>query len=238
MKPFNLKETLESGQIFRFEYIQGGARIAHGQHIFEVYNDETHTHEDDTWVQHFFRSDQPELEHNHPYVQEAIENTQGVRILRQDPWECLVAFIVSQNNHQKRIQANIFSIAKTFGKPLRNGMHAFPQPHELGDEEDFRELGLGYRAKHLAQLKELDLDWYYGLADVSYEQAKKELQTLSGVGPKVADCILLFGLGFDEACPEDTWIKKIFTKHSITRDQLGEQAGLYQQMLFHYTRSS
>lgn len=136
----------------------------------------------------------------------------------------------------KRIQQNVLDIS-TYGQPLTKGFHAFPKPHELPGEEELRQLGLGYRAKHVAALKKIDLDWLHNLKTLSYKEAKQELQTLSGVGPKVADCVLLFSLDFEQACPEDTWIKKIFAEHDLTREDLGEQAGLIQQSLFHYTRS-
>lgn len=234
---FSLRDTLESGQIFRWKYVDGGALVAHGPHLFFINVDGQVEGMSKEWQAHFLREDQEELSHSHPYVQEAIKNNPGIRVMRQDPWECLVAFIVSQNNHQKRIQANVMSIAETFGEEIAHGMHRFPLPHKLGDEEEFRKLGLGYRAKHLAALRELDLAWLHSLSDLTYEDAKKELQTLSGVGPKVADCILLFSLGFDEACPEDTWIKKIFKEHGLDREMLGPKAGLIQQFLFHHARS-
>ena len=234
---FSLADTLESGQIFRYKYVEGGALVAHGQDVFLVREDGTSDHPDQEWYRRFVRADQPALTHEHPAVQEAIEGAKGVRILRQDPWECLVAFIISQNNHQKRIQQNVTALARTYGKHVRGGMHAFPQPHELGDEQELRELGLGYRARYVAALRTADADRIAHLADLPYDEAKKQLMTLEGVGPKVADCIALFALGFDQACPEDTWIKKVFSRSGLTREQLGQKAGLLQQMLFHYARS-
>lgn len=233
---FALKDTLESGQVFRYKYVEEGALVAHAQEVFTIYEDGSSDHPNQEWYKHFIRADQPLLEHDHPYVQEAITHTQGVRILRQDPWECLVSFIISQNNHQARIAKNIQAITQTYGKPLREGFHAFPQPHELGSEEEMRALGLGYRARYLAGLQDIDLKRLEQLKHLPYKEAKKQLTTINGIGPKVADCILLFSLEFEEACPEDTWIKKVFKKTGITKDALGTQAGLYQQMLFHYAR--
>ena len=234
---FSLKDTLESGQIFRYKYVEQGALIAHAEEVFLVREDGTSDHPSKEWIDYFLRADQPTLEHEHPYVQQAIKQTQGVRILRQDPWECLVSFIISQNNHQARIAKNLQAITKTYGKPLKNGFYTFPQPNELGSEEELRALGLGYRARYLADLTAIDPSKLDALRYLSYEEAKKQLMQINGIGAKVADCILLFSLGFDEACPEDTWIKKVFSKTGITRTQLGAQAGLYQQMLFHYARS-
>ncbi len=235
---FSLRDTLESGQIFRYTYVDQGALVAHTDQVFLIREDGTSDHPDQEWYARFIREDQPLLEHEHPYVQEAINHTQGVRILRQDPWECLVSFIVSQNNHQNRIKKNIRSLTKTFGNELREGFYSFPEPHELGDEQELRALGLGYRARYLADLSHISHERLDALRNLSYADAKKQLCQIRGVGPKVADCILLFSLGFDEACPEDTWIKKVFARTGLGREDLGSQAGLYQQMLFHYARSA
>lgn len=237
MTEFSLQDTLESGQIFRWKYAKGGAWVCHAEKLFFLTENGSAQGVSESWANHFLRTDQPALTHNHPYVQQALERTTGVRVLRQDPWECLVAFIISQNNHQTRIQQNVLDVSR-YGKPLEKGFHAFPKPHELPDEDALKSKGLGYRARHIAALRTIDLTWLYGLAALPYKEAKHELMTLRGVGPKVADCILLFSLGFDEACPEDTWIKKVFTKHNLTREDLGVHAGLIQQALFHHARTN
>ena len=236
MKEFSLRDTLESGQIFRYEYTTKGAIIAHGDKLITI--DETGKTNDE-WTKRFLREDQPEITHEHPYIQEAINNTKGLRVLRQEPFECLVAFIISQNNHQKRIRQNVNAIADKYGKPHPdNKQKKFPRPRDLGTEEELQTLGLGYRAGHVAALRNLDKKWLEGLAEQPYETAKQELMTLRGVGPKVADCVLLFSLGFDQACPEDVWIKRTFKNHKLKREDLGEKAGLIQQHLVHYTRRS
>lgn len=236
MNNFSLKDTLESGQIFRYKYVKQGAIVAHNKEVFTIYEDGSSDHPDKEWYNYFIRADQPALEHEHPYVQEAIQQTRGVRILRQDPWECLVSFIISQNNHQARIAKNIRSVTQSFGEELTHGFYSFPTPSDLGTEEELRALGLGYRARYLADLKHIKPRKLAALKHLSYADAKKQLCQINGVGPKVADCILLFSLEFDQACPEDTWIKKVFTKTGLDSEALGAQAGLYQQMLFHYAR--
>lgn len=238
MRDFSLQKTLESGQLFRWRYTTEGAIVSHANKTFSIsYSGEVKGLKQ-AEASHFLREDQPLVEHKHPFVKEAIKNNTGLRVIRQDPWECLVTFIISQNNNIKRIQKNVISVTEKFGKPIEEGFYSFPLPHELGTEEEFRELGLGYRAKYLAELRKLNLKWLHGLKNLEYEEAKEELFTISGVGPKVADCVLLFSLGFDEACPEDTWIKKVFTEQGLTREDLGEQAGLIQQYLFHHARTS
>lgn len=237
MRAFDLDATLESGQIFRWKRTGTGAWICHGQNVFHVDEQGTCEGANQDWADQFLRSDQGTLEHSHPAVQQALEECRGIRVLRQDPWECLVTFIISQNNNQKRITQNVNDICEVFGEPLRKGFHSFPKPEQLGNEDELRELRLGYRAKHLARLKGIDVDWLYSLAGLEYEDAKKELQKLGGVGPKVADCVLLFSLGFEQACPEDTWIKKFFAKTGLSREDLGRQAGLIQQHMFHAARA-
>ncbi len=237
MKEFNLQHTLTSGQIFRYVFTENGAYVAHMNEAFFINEQGVSNHPNKKWFDHFIRADQEELEHEHSYVQEALEHTKGLRILRQHPWECLLAFVISQNNNQKRIEQNMQSLSRLSGEEITHGLYRMPLPKELPPEEELRKIGLGYRARAISELKNIDLEWLYGLADKSYEQAKKELQQLRGIGPKVADCILLFSLGFDEACPEDVWIKRIFTEHNITREELGAKAGLYQQALFHYSRT-
>lgn len=231
---FSLRDTLESGQVFRFRYVDGGALLAHGSDLHSIpESGETR----DERLAHLLAHDRLVLDHPHPYVREAIGAHPGLRILRQEPWECLVTFIISQNNHQKRIQKNCLALSEAFGTPIGEGFHAFPKPPDLGSEEELRALGLGYRARWIAQLRDIDMDWLEGLSALPYAEAKRELCTLNGIGPKVADCILLFSLGFDEACPEDTWIKKVFERTGLTREALGPQAGLLQQYMFHHARS-
>ncbi len=234
----SLHDTLSSGQVFRFRLEKDGAWLCHRDRVVFVGNDGTVKGEHAEWAERFFRHDQPVLKHAHPYVQEALDAHPGLRVLRQDPWECLVTFVISQNNHQKRIQQNCVSLARAFGEPLTKGFHSFPTPSELGTESELRKLGLGYRAPYITTLKDIDLDWLDSLRTKTYEEAKAELCTLPGVGPKVADCVLLFSLGFDEACPEDVWIKRVFAEHDISKETLGPKAGLLQQYLFHHARSA
>ena len=235
MSDFHLRRTLESGQLFRWRYDDAGALICHRDRLFYV-DDDGRT--DYAEAGYFFRDDQPKLIHEHQYVRRSLEAAKGLRIVRQDPWECLVTFIISQNNNLKRITKNIEALTRKYGKPISNGFYTFPLPEELGTEEELKQLGLGYRARYVAKLKDLDLDWLNNLKKLSYTEAKDRLMTLEGVGPKVADCVLLFSLGFDEAYPEDTWMKKVFKETSLTRESLGDKAGLYQQFLFHARRSS
>ena len=147
----------------------------------------------------------------------AIERYRGMRVLRQDPWECLVSFICSSASNIPRITGNIESICESFGEPVEgsaNGLHTFPTPEALavsGAAQQMRELGLGYRAEYIEATArsvadgEVDL---MSLRESPYETALEALVSLDGVGDKVANCVMLFSLDKPDAFPVDTWIDK------------------------------
>ncbi len=150
-------------------------------------------------------------------LRDAIDRYRGMRVLRQDPWECLVSFICSSASNIPRITRNIEAICESFGTPgggTASGLYAFPAPEALavdGAAERMRELGLGYRAEYVASTArsvadgEVDL---MSLRDAPYETALEALMSLDGVGDKVANCVMLFSLDKPEAFPVDTWIDK------------------------------
>ncbi len=150
-------------------------------------------------------------------LRDAIERYRGMRVLRQDPWECLVSFICSSASNIPRIMGNIESICESFGAPIEgspNGLHAFPTPGALavdGAALRMRELGLGYRAEYIeATARSVaggDVD-LMSLREAPYETALEALVSLDGVGDKVANCVMLFSLDKPEAFPVDTWIDK------------------------------
>ncbi|KAF8682395.1 UFD1 protein [Rhizoctonia solani] len=157
----------------------------------------------------------------------------GIRILRQDPWENVVSFICSQNNHISRITSMVHSLCIHFsppvcsssdlpGSPLNTAWHSFPPPKALADpsvETKLRELGFGYRAKYiqktatmLCEKHEDPMKALFELRRLSTSKARERLLELHGVGPKVADCILLMSLDKAEVVPVDTHVQQIATK--------------------------
>ena len=182
-----------------------------------------------------------------------IQQHWGLRILRQDPWECLIAFICSQNSNIARIAKTQESLANTLGNSVRMGgieRQEFPTAEALAatGEESLRNLSLGYRAKYVARTAEiiasgkLNLD---PLREASYDDAKNVLMTLPGVGAKVADCVLLFALDKGEAIPIDRWVRRAFEEWYLAGEVLpydklliwaqctfGPHAGYAQQYLF------
>ncbi len=191
-----------------------------------------------------------------PVVDKAVKFGWGIRILNQDPWETLISFIISANNNISRIKKIIKNLSRRYGSSLIwNGSEffSFPAPDALANAsiDDLRDCGCGYRARYIKETAgiiyrgDIDLD---GLKKASYEQAHKELLACPGVGPKVADCILLFSCGKGEAFPVDVWIKRtmqhFYPRHSgsnkeirqFVEDRFGRLAGFAQQYLYYYAR--
>ncbi|MGI6004530.1 MAG: DNA glycosylase [Christensenellales bacterium] len=179
----------------------------------------------------------------------ASDSCSGLRILRQEPFETVIGFIVSANNHVQRIRGIMGRIAETWGQAISapwGGQYAFPEAEALAcaDENQLRELGAGYRDRYIVGAArmiasgEVDL----GLAHrLPAEQARKLLMKLPGVGEKVADCIMLFSLDFKDVFPADTWVKRIaagvYNKKAAELIELfSPHAGYAQQLLFHYHR--
>ncbi|XP_063320201.1 N-glycosylase/DNA lyase [Pelmatolapia mariae] len=145
----------------------------------------------------------------------------GVRMLRQDPTECLFSFICTSNNHISRIQGMVDRLCQALGSPLcqldQTSYHDFPSLSALADssiEARLRDLGFGYRARFIQQSAKLILDnhgpqWLEGLRSIPYLEARDALRTLPGVGTKVADCVCLMSLDKPEAVPVDTHVWQI-----------------------------
>lgn len=175
----------------------------------------------------------------------AMEAGRGIRILRQEPWEALCSFVISQNNNIGRIRKIIETLCRTYGRALPDGDHAFPTPAELSaaSEDDLRALGFGYRADYVIQLSRSAADGSLDLqaiAKMPTPQATESLCKVRGVGVKVASCALLFGFGKDDAFPVDVWVKRILGKYypeyGGKAPDFGRYAGLCQQYLFYYER--
>ena len=178
---------------------------------------------------------------------EASLFSSGIRLLKQDPWETLCSFIISQNNNIPRIKGIIENMSKAFGeKFLQDGKeyYSFPTAKALFDagEEKIFSLKTGFRAKYIydAATKvvsgEIDLNSIFGL---NLEDAMHTLMKIKGVGPKVASCVLLFGFSKYDAFPIDVWVKKILANYysdGIPSHLSGKHAGIAQQYLFYYER--
>lgn len=178
------------------------------------------------------------------FITRAENASRGIRILRQDRWEALCSFIISQNNNIPRIKKIIASMCEAFGKAI-GGAYDFPTPAALaraGEEKIFA-LKTGFRAKYIADAAEkvssnkVDLNAVAALE--KYEDAESALLSVKGVGAKVAACTLLFGFERYDAFPVDVWIKRVLANR-FTEDfdatSFGEYRGIAQQYLFYYER--
>lgn len=174
----------------------------------------------------------------------AAEENRGIRILRQQPFETLISFIISQNNNIPRIKGIIARLCEAFGEKCGEG-YSFPTAERLAaaDEADLAPLRAGFRNRYIIDAarktmdKTVDLDMLYNL---SYDEAKSELKKIVGVGDKVADCVLLFAYHKTEAFPTDVWIKKILAEYYSDGlpDCIGGYEGYAQQYLFEYFRKN
>lgn len=174
----------------------------------------------------------------------AISYAPGIRILRQDGWEALCCFIISQNNNIKRIKGIVERLCQSFGVQIGEDLFSFPTPQRLAQcsVEDLAPLRCGFRAKYLIDAaqkvasKEVDLN---KIPAMNLSDAKEELMKICGVGPKVADCTLLYGFYRLECCPMDVWMKRVFAL--LYPNGLPKCAenhiGIAQQYLFHYART-
>lgn len=193
-----------------------------------------------------------------PMIHAALAATRGVRILRQDPWECLASFICATFNNIKRIEGMIDRLCRMYGRPLahRGEIHfAFPDAATLAraDAGALRRLGFGYRAPHLVraaqQVDSGDVD-LGRIVRLPYPDAREALLQVEGVGEKVVECVLLFGFGHWEAFPVDVWISRVMRRcyfrgrrvpdrriREFARRHFGPACGLAQQALFHAART-
>jgi N-glycosylase/DNA lyase len=253
---FSLLHTLESGQLFRFETVAEGFLICHRDKAFVVSQEGdaliVHASTPNVtkeWLSHFFALDEKPPKAVDAYSRDALLYCSGMRVCRQDPWECTVGFICSQNNNIKRIRQLMTGLAKAYGKKIKVGAYSaylFPDPGKMRDDEKLDAIRSGYRKKYLLAANNLTDEGLASVRAMSIKQAKEELLTIPGVGPKVAACILLFAYGHKQAFPIDTWVRQIMTEeYGCTSEKeieekaaklFGKNAGLMQQYLFHYKR--
>ena len=266
----NIHETINSGQIFLWEnygnewfVIDGDDIIMGKQTPFEIITFSKTTKK-------FFREDdnyQKILKNitKDKIVKEADNHYPGLRVTRQDPFQCCISFIVSANSNIPNIRMRLGKLCKKFGKKIRfqkREFFLFPEPKRLANStlQDLQECKLGYRSKYVLDSSraiasgEIDFD---ELKKMSYDESKKLLLKLPGIGDKVADCVMLFSLEKLEAFPLDTWILKILQKyysnnfcidkkniskkryeniHQHILDHFGKYAGYSQQFLYKMER--
>lgn len=255
---FDLPHTLDCGQAFRWEEKEDGRwkGTAYGRYLeLEKLGDGTVvlynvTQEDfsNIWRGYFDLDRDYEkiikIISENETLKNAAEYSYGIRILNQEPWETLCSFIISQNNNIKRIKGIISRLCENFGED-KGGFYAFPSAEKIAalTVEDLAPLRSGFRAKYILDAArkvssgEVKLD---ALRNMPTDDARAELMKITGVGPKVADCVLLFSLGHIDAFPKDVWIKRAM--ETLFGGELPEiakpYAGIAQQYIFFYARDT
>ena len=265
---FNLRHTFECGQCFRFNKIseesyrgvlkdkiltitQSGSDI-----IFEntTQSDFYGVFKDYFDLSTDYAKIKEQLSHD-PVLKDAIDFGGGIRILRQDLWESVVSFIISASNNIPRIKKIIESFCQNFGKEIGSGLYSFPTPEEFSGVtlEDLGVIKAGYRDKFILDARDKFLSGEISeeiLKPLSYADAKKELMKIKGVGNKVADCILLFGLSKCESFPVDVWVKRVMEHfyfdsekpipeiEEFAKKTFKDLGGYAQQYLFFYAREN
>jgi len=259
---FNLKQIADSGQCFRMLEIDKDtySLVAFDRYIeLKQIDDETIelSCDEDEYKEIWHNYFDMDYDYSHIYkrlisgddefLRDAASFGKGIRILQQDPFEILISFIISQNKNIPAIMSSIEAISRMFGEEKASGSrtyYTFPSPKALSmvSLEELREAKLGYRDKYvqnaarLVASGELDLNL---LKKSDPRVAFKELNNLLGVGPKVANCISLFGLHHLEMVPVDVWIKRSIEEvydNKFDWDEYEGYAGIVQQYMFYYMR--
>ena len=182
------------------------------------------------------------------YMKKAAEFGKGIRILRQDMWEALCSFIISQCNNIPRIRKIIEALCENFGEPMEfegKTLFTFPPAERIAalTPSELEPIRCGYRAAYIIDAARavtegrLDLEQ---LSSAGFEGAIKALKSISGIGDKVASCIVLFGLQMLDAFPMDVWIKRVLKENypdKFSPSVFGKYAGIAQQYMFFYARS-
>ena len=274
IKDFNLDHIFDCGQCFRWERQEDGSYTgtAMGKIVNMRFEPEGRLTVDNCTEEEFTQIWTPYLDLERDYAQikcslqgeeikKAMEYGYGIRILKQDFWEALLSFIISQNNNIPRIKGCIEALARCCGEKIGTyegkDYYALPEPEILADmtTDDLAECRLGYRAPYLIETARQVLE-HGGKQEAerelkrceSFEEAVSALCEFQGVGPKVASCVALFGLGFLDAFPIDVWMRRVMHRlygmdekdvrgmGDFAKKNFAPYGGIAQQYLFYYIR--
>lgn len=270
---FDPEHILECGQAFRWERNLDGSYtlVAHNRVINikkeddDIIFDNTNLEDfEKIWINYFdLETDYNEIKEALSFdetLMSAIDYGYGIRILNQDPFETIISFIISANNRIPQIKKSIRLLSETYGEKIGeyNGIeyYSFPTPERLSlaDPMEVREIcRVGFRDKRIVDTSGLihsgDFD-IFSYMDMEREEIREELIKLPGIGPKIADCVLLFAYKKKDSFPVDVWVKRVmetlYLKKSVNkkligdlgREKFGEYAGVAQQYLFYYGREN
>jgi N-glycosylase/DNA lyase len=262
-RDFNLDNTLSCGQVFRWEKIDWWTGVVSSEIIrVKQEGDELIINSSlgEKFIRDYFRLDD-DMDRIYASINRdekiasIIQKYRGLRLIRQDPWECLVSYICSSNNTIRNIKNSIRRMCECFGREIWRGYYSFPAPQVLAELElcDMEECRMGFRAPRVLEIAslianhEFDL---YGIKDLTYTEGREELLKIKGVGDKIADCVLLFAFGKLESFPVDTHIEQIMDRFygghfknakkskkreaiaDFARDYFGKYCGYGQEYLY------
>jgi N-glycosylase/DNA lyase len=272
VRDYDLAATLDSGQAFRWRQVDGGwngviqnrwVRLRADE--FSITAEAAQPVSDWSWLANYLQIDLDlslvvaSFPQDEP-IRAAVNACRGLRLLRQDPWECLASFILSSTKQIVQIRQIVSVLCERFGEPLSAAPQygpafAFPSAAQLAraTEAELRACKMGFRAPYLLETARrvaegiIDLE---RLRALPVETAREELVALPGVGRKIADCVLVFAYGFQSAFPVDVWVIKALQKlyfprrrasakrlRHFSETHFGPNAGYAQQYLFHYMRT-
>lgn len=258
---FNIVDILECGQVFSYKKTSDDAYFVisfdkYAKIIFDKTNTKIFTKDVEYFYNYFdlntdYEKIKNNLKTNFGYFSKYLDAGKGIRLLKQDSYQTIISFIVSANNNIKRIKNILFKMSEKFGSKIENtDFYAFPTLQQLSKATvtDFNLLGAGYRSEYLIEtIKLLQTEEFSikNLKSLTTKELKKKLLMLKGVGPKVADCIALFGFSRMDVFPVDTWIRKayyLFETKKMSDDKISDYfvniykdlSGYAQQYLYNY----
>lgn len=257
IKDFNAAQTLDCGQAFRWKEQTDGSfkGIAYGKVVTikaegsDLIIDGTDESDFEAiWKKYLdlecdYGQIRKSLEAIHPILKEAAAFAPGIRILNQEPWEALCSFIISQNNNIPRIKGIVERLCRSFGEQIDEDCFTFPSAERIAalEPDELAPIRAGFRARYIIDGArkvaggEIDLE---AIRRMEINDARYELMKITGVGIKVADCTLLYGLHRLDCFPLDVWMKRAMAVlfPEMKPADFGEYGGIAQQYIFHYSR--
>ena len=257
IRDLDLRETFLCGQCFRWKELSDGSfsGVACGKYVRismdgdRLTIDGADESDRQLWSDYLdlsldYSAVRERLAALHPVMAEAARYAPGIRILRQEPFEALISFIISQNNNIKRISGIVDRLCEGFGEPIGEGQYRFPTAERLAalEPDDLSPIRAGFRHRYMIDAArrvhsgDIDLG---AVRLMPYDEARQELMRITGVGVKVADCVLLYGLHRLDSFPLDVWMKRAMAVlfNGMEPSVFGEYAGIAQQYIFHYSRT-
>ncbi len=262
VKNFSLKHTLECGQTFRWHKIDDWYYTVRENRLIKVKQQGNYliTNSSKNILNYLLRLDD---DLNKIYkkiskdkiIKQAIKNYKGLRLVREDPFQCLISYICSANTNIPNIKRQVLNLSKKFGKKV-DGFYAFPSAKRLAKAslKQLKGCKLGFKAKYVLAVSKFIASKRFNLnrlRNMTYKEAKKELIKLPGVGSKIADCVLLYAFDKMEAFPVDVWIRRVMQKYYFKGKMISNEkivkfaqkyfdgyAGYAQEYLFYWAKNN